>query len=104
MYSFVGARREGRSPASVVVTKLRILIADDHDVVRSGLRPILEGQANWAVVAEARDGKAAIARGIGRNFPPDAQDFSRTWHWPNLPTVNLHGNTLMEKLYLNQEL
>jgi DNA-binding NarL/FixJ family response regulator len=33
-------------------------------VVRSGLRPILEGQANWAVVAEARDGKEAIAKAI----------------------------------------
>jgi DNA-binding NarL/FixJ family response regulator len=46
------------------VTKLRILIADDHDVVRSGLRPILEGQAHWSVVAEARDGKEAIAKAV----------------------------------------
>jgi DNA-binding NarL/FixJ family response regulator len=39
---------------------IRILIADDHDVVRSGVRAILEGQAGWEVVAEAADGKAAI--------------------------------------------
>ena len=39
---------------------LRILIADDHDVVRSGLRKVLEAQNNWEVVAEARDGKDAI--------------------------------------------
>ncbi|WP_046867924.1 response regulator [Microvirga massiliensis] len=38
----------------------RILIADDHDVVRSGVRAILEGQAGWEVVGEAEDGKAAI--------------------------------------------
>jgi DNA-binding NarL/FixJ family response regulator len=43
---------------------IRILIADDHDVVRSGLRPILEAQANWEVVAEARDGKEAISKAI----------------------------------------
>jgi DNA-binding NarL/FixJ family response regulator len=40
----------------------RILIADDHEVVRSGLRAILEAHAGWEVVAEARDGKEAIAK------------------------------------------
>ena len=29
---------------------IRILIADDHDVVRSGLRAILSGQPGWEVV------------------------------------------------------
>jgi DNA-binding NarL/FixJ family response regulator len=38
----------------------RILIADDHDVVRSGVRTILEGHVGWEVVGEARDGKEAI--------------------------------------------
>lgn len=37
-----------------------ILIADDHDVVRRGLRAILEARGNWQVVAEARDGKEAV--------------------------------------------
>jgi DNA-binding NarL/FixJ family response regulator len=40
----------------------RILIADDHDVVRDGLRRLLEAQPNWEVVAEAPDGKEAIAK------------------------------------------
>jgi DNA-binding NarL/FixJ family response regulator len=40
----------------------RILIADDHEVVRSGLRAILEGHEGWEVVAEASDGKDAIAK------------------------------------------
>jgi DNA-binding NarL/FixJ family response regulator len=40
----------------------RILIADDHEVVRSGLRAILEAQDGWEVVAEARDGKEAVAK------------------------------------------
>jgi DNA-binding NarL/FixJ family response regulator len=34
----------------------RILIADDHDVVRAGLRTILEEQPGWEVVGEAADG------------------------------------------------
>ena len=42
----------------------RILIADDHDVVRSGLRTILEAHPNWEVVAEAGDGKEAIDKAI----------------------------------------
>lgn len=43
---------------------MRILIADDHDVVRSGVRAILEGQAGWEVVGEAEDGKAAIDQAL----------------------------------------
>jgi DNA-binding NarL/FixJ family response regulator len=42
----------------------RILIADDHEVVRSELRSILAAQPNWEVAAEAADGKAAIFRAI----------------------------------------
>ena len=38
----------------------RILIADDHEVVRSGLRSILEAHPGWQVVAEAVDGKEAV--------------------------------------------
>src|SRR4029077_5156560 len=43
---------------------IRILIADDHDVVRSGLRTILDVQPGWEVVAEAADGKEAILKAI----------------------------------------
>ena len=45
-------------------TMTRILIADDHDVVRSGLRMILEGQEGWSVVAEAADGKQAVVKAM----------------------------------------
>ena len=38
----------------------RILIADNHDVVRSGLRAILSGEPGWEVVAEAEDGRQAV--------------------------------------------
>src|SRR6185503_11484807 len=40
----------------------KILIADDHDVVRSGLRALLSEQPNWQVVGEAADGKEAVAQ------------------------------------------
>jgi len=39
-----------------------ILIADDHAVVRSGLRALLSEQPNCQVVAEAADGKEAVAQ------------------------------------------
>lgn len=39
---------------------IRILIADDHDVVRSGLHTILSAQPGWDVVAEAEDGRRAV--------------------------------------------
>jgi DNA-binding NarL/FixJ family response regulator len=42
----------------------RILIADDHDVVRSGLRAILDAQEGWVVVAEAANGQEAVERAI----------------------------------------
>jgi DNA-binding NarL/FixJ family response regulator len=42
----------------------RILIADGHEVVRCGLRTILEARAGWTVVAEAGDGKAAVVQAI----------------------------------------
>ena len=41
-----------------------ILIADDHEVVRLGLRAILEARPNCEVVAEALDGKEAILKAI----------------------------------------
>ena len=42
----------------------RILIADDHAVVRSGLKSILEAHDGWHVVAEAGDGKEAVSKAI----------------------------------------
>jgi DNA-binding NarL/FixJ family response regulator len=41
-----------------------ILIADDHDVVRFGLRTLLSERPGWEVVAEAADGKEAVAQAI----------------------------------------
>jgi DNA-binding NarL/FixJ family response regulator len=64
----------------------RILIADDHDVVRSGLRTVLEGQPNWEVVAEAADGKEAISKAIETRPDIAVVDYS-------LPLINGIGVT-----------
>jgi DNA-binding NarL/FixJ family response regulator len=39
---------------------LRILIADDHEVARQGIRSLLENHAGWEVCGEARDGREAV--------------------------------------------
>jgi two-component system response regulator NreC len=41
--------------------KIRILLADDHKLMRSGLRVLLEQQSDLAVVGEASDGREAVA-------------------------------------------
>jgi DNA-binding NarL/FixJ family response regulator len=59
----------------------RILIADDHDVVRAGLRAILQSEPGWEVVAEASDGKEAIDCALATRPDIAVLDYG-------LPTVN----------------
>jgi DNA-binding NarL/FixJ family response regulator len=40
--------------------KLRILLADDHEIVRRGLRSLLEKHEGWEICGEAPDGRRAI--------------------------------------------
>ena len=44
--------------------KTRILLADDHAVVRKGLRMVLDAEPDLEVVAEASDGSEALERGL----------------------------------------
>jgi DNA-binding NarL/FixJ family response regulator len=46
------------------MSKLRILLGDDHTLVRHGLRKILEERADWQVVAEAGDGREAVRQAL----------------------------------------
>jgi DNA-binding NarL/FixJ family response regulator len=48
---------------------LRILLADDHTLVRQGLRKLLEERPEWTVVAEAGDGREAVR--LAEQFKPD---------------------------------
>jgi DNA-binding NarL/FixJ family response regulator len=47
--------------------KARVLLADDHAVVRHGLRLVLDAQPDLQVVAEAGDGIEAVQAGLGRD-------------------------------------
>lgn len=51
------------------MTTVRILIADDHSVVRAGLRALLERQDHFRVIAEASTGEEAIQRAV--EYRPD---------------------------------
>lgn len=44
------------------MSTLRILLAEDHETVREGLRMIINAQPDMEVVGEAGDGRAAVAR------------------------------------------
>jgi DNA-binding NarL/FixJ family response regulator len=39
---------------------LRLVLADDHEIVRIGLRGLLETQRGWSVIGEAKDGEEAV--------------------------------------------
>ena len=49
--------------------KLRILIADDHEMVRQGLRRVLETRPDWEVCGEAANGRKAVEQ--ARRLRPD---------------------------------
>src|ERR1700722_8409820 len=53
----------------MAMAHIRILLADDHTVVRDGLRALLERQPDMAVVAGAGDGRECGQ--LAENHPPD---------------------------------
>ena len=48
---------------------MRLLIVDDHEVVRRGVRSLLSEQAGWDVCGEAVDGQDALEK--ARDLKPD---------------------------------
>lgn len=49
--------------------KIRILLADDHQLMRSGIRLMLEREADLSVVGEASDGRQAVS--LAKSLRPD---------------------------------
>jgi len=49
--------------------RLRVLLADDHDVVRKGLRAVLEAREGWSVCGEANNGREAVK--LAAELKPD---------------------------------
>ena len=52
-----------------MTNKLRILIAEDHEIVRNGLKLTVESQPEWEVCGEAGDGRQAIR--LAEELKPD---------------------------------
>ena len=96
----------GRSLAVSIPLKARILVADDHPIVLDGLRRVLDAQADFDVVAEARDGVEAVARAaegdihlaiLDVSMPRKtglqaAREISRRPRPPKLLMLSMHDN------------
>lgn len=68
---------------------LRILIADDHEIVRKGVRDVIEGHLGWEVCGEASDGQQALEVALRERPDVAVVDVS-------LPTLN--GVALTKRL------
>ncbi len=55
--------------SEAIPTHVRVLIVDDHEVMRMGIRNLLEAVPNWSVCAEASNGLEAIEKAL--QFLPD---------------------------------
>lgn len=88
---------------------LRISIADDHEVVRRGLRALLEDQPGWTVVSEAADGLRAVTQALalrpdvaiwdismpGRNGVEAAKRMMRAWPAAKILIRTHHSESLV---------
>lgn len=71
---------------------VRILLVDDHPIVRQGLKTILEGHSGWEVIGEASNGAEAVEK-AGR-LQPDVIVLDVT-----MPTMNgLEACRLLRKM------
>jgi DNA-binding NarL/FixJ family response regulator len=55
---------EAASVRGVDMSTFRILIADDHEIVRHGIRALLDNHAGWEVCGEATDGRQAVEKAV----------------------------------------
>jgi len=54
--------RTARRAAQAPVPKIRIVLADDHELIRHGVRALLDREPDMLVVGEAADGREAVAK------------------------------------------
>jgi DNA-binding NarL/FixJ family response regulator len=57
-----GSFSEDAGGARTCVQAVKILLADDHDIVRRGLRELINKRPEWKIVAEACNGREAVAK------------------------------------------
>lgn len=80
------------------VMAIRILLVDDHPVVRQGLKTLLEGQSGWEVVGEASNGLEALDK--ANSLQPDVMVLDIT-----MPGMNgLQACRLLRKKTPNVEI
>ena len=69
-----GPKDDSRKPATNLIrgggSTLRILVADDHDIIRRGLKDLLSAHPGWEVCAEAKTGREAVT--LAEQLKPDA--------------------------------
>lgn len=75
------ARAASASPGDRVDRRVRVVLVDDHDVVRQGLRHILDDHGDLEIVGEAKDGAEALT--VARRLRPDVMVMD-----VNMPGVN----------------
>jgi DNA-binding NarL/FixJ family response regulator len=56
-------------PSPSIPTHVRVLIVDDHEVMRMGIRNLLEAVPHWSICAEASNGNEAVEKAF--QFLPD---------------------------------
>jgi len=59
----------GTDIQSALHPPVRVLVCDDHEVMRMGIRNLLLGRSGWSVCAEASNGEEAVEKAL--RFQPD---------------------------------
>jgi hypothetical protein len=78
-----------------VTSQIRLVIADDHPIVRQGLRQVIEKDAGLQVVAEAGDGPATLEqiKATQPRMVMGSSVFLSAWQWTHLVTCTSQTTT-----------